>query len=269
MNSPSETRSMTLAAAFARLNHQPPRLEPGHVWLAGAGPGDPGCLTLDVLAALTQADAVVHDALVSPAVVAVAEGAELFYAGKRGGKPSMKQEDINALLLRLAREKRRVLRLKGGDPYIFGRGGEEALMLAREGIPVRVLPGLTSGFGAMAANGIPATMRGVNKAIILATGHAAGDDDLDWAALARTGQPIIVYMGMKTLPVIAASLLEGGRAGDTPVAIIEAATTPQERVIVATLETVAEEAAAQDVASPALIVIGEIVSIRAELMGGS
>lgn len=269
MNSPSETCSMTLATAFARLNHQPSRLEPGHVWLAGAGPGDPGCLTLDVLAALTQADAVVHDALVSPAVVAVAEGAELFYAGKRGGKPSMKQEDINALLLRLAREKRRVLRLKGGDPYIFGRGGEEALMLAREGIPVRVLPGLTSGFGAMAANSIPATMRGVNKAIILATGHAAGDDDLDWAALARTGQPIIVYMGMKTLPVIAASLLEGGRAGDTPVAIIEAATTPQERVIVATLETVAEEAAAQGVASPALIVIGEIVSIRAELMGGS
>ncbi|MFU0503211.1 uroporphyrinogen-III C-methyltransferase [Pseudaminobacter sp. NGMCC 1.201702] len=260
---------MMLEKALARLNHQPPQLEPGHVWLAGAGPGDPGCLTLDVLAALAQADAVVHDALVSPAVVAVAEGAELFYAGKRGGRPSMKQEDINALLLRLAREKRRVLRLKGGDPYVFGRGGEEALALAREGIPVRVLPGLTSAFGAMAVNGIPATMRGINKAIILATGHTADDDDLDWAALARTGQPIVVYMGMKTLPVIAAALLEGGRAADTPVAIIEAATTPQERVLIATLGNIVVQAAAQEISSPALIVVGDIVSVRAELMGGS
>ncbi|TIX35717.1 MAG: uroporphyrin-III methyltransferase, partial [Mesorhizobium sp.] len=154
---------------------------------------------------LGQCDALVYDALVSPEVVAVAEGAQLFYAGKRGGKPSMKQDDITALLVRLAREGRRVVRLKGGDPYIFGRGGEEALALAGETIPFRILPGLTSGLSALAATGIPGTMRGINKALILATGHAAGtDDDLDWAAIARTGQPVVIYMGMANLPLIAA-----------------------------------------------------------------
>ena len=124
-----------------------------------------------------------------------------------------------------------MLRLKGGDPYIFGRGGEEALALARRRIPFRILPGVTSAFGALAAAGIPATMRGVNKAVILATGHAAGtDDDLDWAALARTGQPIVVYMGLTNLPAIAAALIAGGLAPSTPAAVIVAATTPDERV---------------------------------------
>ncbi|TIV54069.1 MAG: uroporphyrinogen-III C-methyltransferase, partial [Mesorhizobium sp.] len=212
-----------------------------------------------------QCDALVYDALVSPDVVAVAEGAELFYAGKRGGQPSMKQDDINALLVRLAREGRRVVRLKGGDPYIFGRGGEEALALARENIPFRVLSGLS----ALAATGIPATMRGINKAVILATGHAAGtDDDIDWAAIARTGQPVVVYMGMANLPVIAAKLLSGGLAPSTPAAVIVAATTPQERIVVATLVTIAEAAAAAGLASPALIVVGEIVAMRAALAGG-
>jgi len=178
----------TLEQALARLNFKPRPLEPGHVWLAGAGPGDPGCLTLEVLAALAEADALVYDALVSPDVVAVAASAELFFAGKRGGKPSMKQDDITALLVRLAREGRRVVRLKGGDPYIFGRGGEEALALARENIPFRVLPGLTSGLSALAATGILAIMRGINKVVILVTGHAAGtDDDIDWVVIVRTG----------------------------------------------------------------------------------
>jgi len=240
----------------------------GRVTLVGAGPGDPGCLTLEVLAALAEADALVYDALVSPDVVAVAANAELFYAGKRGGQPSMKQEDITALLVRLAREGRRVVRLKGGDPYIFGRGGEEALALAREAIPFRVLSGLTSGLSALAATGIPATMRGINKAVILATGHAAGtDEDIDWAALARTGQPLVIYMGMANLPLIAASLLEGGLPPSTPAAIIAAATTPKERTLVATLATLAEEAAAAGMASPALIVVGGIVAMRAALVG--
>lgn len=255
--------------ALARLNFKPRDLEPGHVWLAGAGPGDPGCLTLEVLAALGQCDALVYDALVSPDVVAVAQGAELFYAGKRGGQPSMKQDDINALLVRLARAGRRVVRLKGGDPYIFGRGGEEALALAGEKIPFRVLSGLTSGLSALAATGIPATMRGINKAVILATGHAAGtDDDIDWAAVARTGQPVVVYMGMANLPVIAAKLLEGGLAPTTPAAVIVAATTPQERIVVATLATIADEATAAGLASPALIVVGGIVAMRSALAGG-
>jgi uroporphyrin-III C-methyltransferase len=258
----------TVEQALARLNFKPRQLEPGHVWLAGAGPGDPGCLTLEVLAALGQSEALVYDALVSQEIVAVAEGAELFFAGKRGGKPSMKQDDITALLVSLARQGRRVVRLKGGDPYIFGRGGEEALALARENIPFRVLPGLTSGLSALAATGIPATMRGINKAVILATGHAAGTgDDLDWAALARTGQPIVVYMGMANLPLIAAALLDGGLAPSTPAAVIVAATTPQERIVVATLATISEEAAAAGLASPALIVVGGIVALRAALAG--
>lgn len=259
---------MSLEQAIARLAFRQKAFEPGHVWLAGAGPGDPGSLTLEVLSALTQADCVVYDALVSPDVVAVAENAELHFAGKRGGKPSMKQADINALLLRRAREGKRVLRLKGGDPYIFGRGGEEAAALAVEGIPFRILPGLTSAFGALAANGIPATMRGVNKAIVLATGHAADtDDDLDWAALARTGQPIVVYMGLKNLALIVASLVAGGLPPSTPAAIIESATTPDERVLVSTLGAIVADAATAAMASPALIVVGHIVSLRATLSG--
>ena len=258
----------TVEQALARLNFKPRELQPGHVWLAGAGPGVAGALTLEVLAALGQCDALVYDALVSSEVVAVAQGAELFYAGKRGGQPSMKQDDITALLVRLAREGRRVVRLKGGDPYMFGRGGEEALALVHEGIPFRVLSGLTSGLSALAATGIPATMRGINKAVILATGHASGtDDDIDWAALARTGQPIVVYMGMANLPRIAASLLEGGLAPSTPAAVIVAATTPREHIVVATLATIAEEAAAAGLASPALIVVGGIVAMRAALVG--
>ncbi len=260
---------MSLDRALDRLGHRPKPFEPGHVWLAGAGPGDPGCLTLDVIVALAEADAVVYDALVSASVLAVAEQADLHFAGKRGGKPSMPQGEITDLLVALARAGKRVLRLKGGDPYIFGRGGEEALELTRQGIPFRILPGVTSAFGALAMAGIPATMRGINKAITLATGHAAGTgDDLDWAALARTGQPMVVYMGLKNLPIIAAALQAGGMSADTPAAVIQSATTPEEKTVVATLGTLAEEAAAAGIAAPALIVIGHIVSMRATLGGG-
>ena len=205
---------MSLEESLARLSAQLPQFERGHVWLAGAGPGAIGCLTLDVVSALSQADAIVYDALVDPSILSAArEGAQLHFVGKRGGnRESARQDDITALLIHLARENLRVLRLKGGDPYIFGRGGEEALALARAQIPFRILPGVTSAFGALANAGIPATMRGFNKAIILATGHAVGtDDDLDWAALARTGQPIVVYMGLKNLPEIA-DRADGGRA---------------------------------------------------------
>jgi uroporphyrin-III C-methyltransferase len=259
---------MSLADAIAQLDYRPKDFLPGHVWLAGAGPGDPGCLTLDVLSALAEADCVVYDALVSEAVLAAAGKAERHFAGKRGGKPSTEQEDITRRLIGLAREGKRVLRLKGGDPYIFGRGGEEALALVRAKIPFRVLPGLTSAFAGLAGVNIPATMRGINKAVVLATGHAAGtDEDLDWAALARTGQPIVIYMGLKNLPLIAPALVAGGLAADTPAAVIEHATTPRERVVVATLGTLSDEAAKAGIAAPALIVIGGIVSMRAELTG--
>ncbi|HTV69168.1 MAG TPA: uroporphyrinogen-III C-methyltransferase [Rhizobiaceae bacterium] len=260
---------MSLAEAISRLQPELKRFEPGHVWLAGAGPGDRGSITLDVISALSQADAVVYDALVDPSVLSAArEDAEQHFVGKRGGQESARQDDITALLVHLARKNKRVLRLKGGDPYIFGRGGEEALALAQAGIPFRIMPGVTSAFGALANAGIPATMRGLNKAVILATGHAAGtEEDLDWAALAKTGQPIVVYMGLKNLEKIAAALLAGGLAASTPVAIIMAATTPNERVLVSTLSAVAEEAKAAGFISPALIVVGDIVSMRAELLG--
>lgn len=260
----SETTA--LAGALARLNLTPRSLDPGHVWLAGAGPGDPSLLTLDVLSALAQADALVHDALVSPEIVAVAEQAEKFYVGKRGGRLSIPQGDINALLIRLAREGRKVVRLKGGHPYVFGRGGEEALALVENDIPYRVLPGITSAFGGLTSAGIPATMRGVNGAVILATGFAAVSDDRpDWAALARTGHPLIIYMGLTHMTATIADLRAGGLGADTPAALIESATLPGERTVVATLGTLAEAAKRENVVSPALIVVGGIVAMRAEL----
>ncbi|QDZ01613.1 uroporphyrinogen-III C-methyltransferase [Nitratireductor mangrovi] len=257
---------MSFDKALARLAPQIVEFEPGHVWLAGAGPGNAGQLTLDVVSALAQADAVIYDALVDASILRAADGADLHFVGKRGGKASARQDDITALLIALAGRGKRVLRLKGGDPYVFGRGGEEALALAAAGIPFRILPGVTSAFGALASAGIPATMRGFNKAIILATGHAAGTpDDLDWAALAKTGQPIVVYMGLANLAKIAAALVRGGLAPATPAAIITAATTPEERVLVSTLGRITQEAANTGITSPGLIVIGEIVSMRAQL----
>ena len=257
---------MSLEKAIARLKHNHPVLEPGHVWLAGAGPGDPGCLTLDVLSALDQADALVHDALVSDDIIAVAEQAEKFYVGKRGGRLSIPQDEINAILIRLAREGRKVVRLKGGHPLVFARGGEEALALAAQNIPFRVLSGVTSAFGGLASAGIPATMRGVNGAIILATGFAAVSDDRpDWAALARTGQPIIIYMGLTHMADTVEALRAGGLPDDMPAAFVENATLPHERTIVATLGTLVETAARENVISPALIVIGRIVSLREKL----
>jgi uroporphyrin-III C-methyltransferase len=257
---------MSLEKAIARLNRNHPVLEPGHVWLAGAGPGDPGCLTLDVLSALDQADALVHDALVSDDIIAVAEQAEKFYVGKRGGRLSIPQGEINAMLVRLAQEGRKVVRLKGGHPLVFARGGEEALALAAQNIPFRVLSGVTSAFGGLASAGIPATMRGVNGAIILATGFAAlSDDRPDWAALARTGQPIIIYMGLTHMADTVEALRAGGLSDDTPAAFVENATLPNERTIVATLGTLIETAAREKVVSPALIVIGGIVALREKL----
>ncbi len=258
---------MILDKAIARLAPKLKELEPGHVWLAGAGPGSAGALTLDVVSALSQADAIVYDALVDSAVLNVADGAELHFMGKRGGKESARQDEITTLLIALARRGKRVLRLKGGDPYVFGRGGEEALALAHAGIPFHILPGVTSAFGAMASVGIPATMRGMNKAIILATGHAAGTaHDLDWAALARTGQPIVVYMGLRNLAPISASLIAGGLKTTTPVAVVMAATTPDERVLVSDLANVGNDTPRAGIESPALIIVGEIVSMRAELI---
>jgi uroporphyrin-III C-methyltransferase len=239
-----------------------PVFAPGHVWLAGAGPGDPGLLTLDALAGLNQADVVVHDALVDERVLALAgPQARLEFAGKRGGKPSALQADISERLVALARSGNRVLRLKGGDPFVFGRGGEEVITLARSGVPFRIIPGVTAGLAALAAAGIPATLRGVNRAVIFAAGHGA-DDDFDWAPLARTGQPIVLYMVMHNLERITAALLDAGLAGSTPTAVIVAATTPKQRVVVSSLEKLPADARAQNLEPPAIVVIGEIVKLR-------
>ncbi|CAD7050247.1 uroporphyrinogen-III C-methyltransferase [Pseudorhizobium endolithicum] len=254
---------MTLSDTIAAVCAASPALEAGHVWLAGAGPGHPRYLTLEVADALSKADCVVYDALVSPEVLAFAGDAELLFAGKRGGKPSATQENITATLIEFAQAGRKVLRLKGGDPFVFGRGGEEAEALAKAGIPFRILPGMTSSLAALASARIPATMRGVSRSITLATGHAAGtDDDLDWRALARLGEPIIVYMGLRMIGEISRLLMEGGLPAETPVAVLMSATTPDERLLVATLATVEAEVERQNFAAPALIVIGDIVSMR-------
>jgi uroporphyrin-III C-methyltransferase len=257
---------MTAWDALAAQRAGIPVFEPGHVWLAGAGPGDPGLLTLDALAGLTQADVVVHDALVDPRILALAGSqARLEFAGKRGGKPSAVQADISERLVALARASQRVLRLKGGDPFVFGRGGEEAMTLAAAGIPFRIIPGVTAGLAALAAAAIPATLRGVNRAVIFAAGHSA-EEDFDWAPLARAGQPIVLYMVMHNLDRIAAALMDAGLAGTTPAAVIASATTPRQRVLVSTLEKLAGEARAQEFEPPAIVVIGDIVTMRERLV---
>jgi uroporphyrin-III C-methyltransferase len=244
-----------------------PILEPGHVWLAGAGPGDPGLLTLDALAGLQQADVVVHDALVDRRVLALAgEQARLEFAGKRGGKPSATQADISQRLVVLAREGRRVLRLKGGDPFVFGRGGEEAMTLAAASVPFRIIPGVTAGLAALAAASIPATLRGVNRAVIFAAGHGA-EENFDWAPIVRAGQPIVLYMVMHNLEQIATALMAAGLAPHTPAAIIASAATPKERLLVSTIELLAAEARAQKFEPPAIVAIGEIVKFRRRLLG--
>ena len=251
--------------AMSTLLGRYPVLEPGHVWLAGAGPGDPGLLTLDALAGLAQADVIVHDALVSKQVLALANSqARLEYAGKRGGRPSAQQADISRRLVELARERKKVLRLKGGDPCMFGRGGEEAIALAGAGVPYRIIPGITAGIAALSAASIPATMRGVNHAIIFATGHA--DGPFDWTALARTGQPIVIYMAMSNIEHIVSELSGGGLAPDTPAAVIVAATTPEQRVFVSELALLPDLVRQLDFALPGLVVVGDIVTVRESLL---
>jgi uroporphyrin-III C-methyltransferase len=265
---------MTAWDALAARRTGVPVFAPGHVWLAGAGPGDPGLLTLDALAGLAQADIVVHDALVDERILALAgPQARLEFAGKRGGKPSANQADISERLVALARAGHRVLRLKGGDPFVFGRGGEEAMTLAAAGVPFRVIPGVTAGLAALAAAAIPATLRGTNRAVIFAAGHGysnnGAEEEFDWAPLARTGQPIVLYMVMHHLERITASLMQAGLSGATPAAVIASATTPKERVLVSTLAELAAAAQAQKFEPPAIVVIGDIVNMRSALLGAA
>src|SRR5947208_13059760 len=195
-----------------------PVSSPGHVGLAGAGPGDPGLLTRDAFAGLSQADFVVHDALVDRRVLALAgPQARLEFAGKRGGRPSAEQRDISTRLIELARAGHRVLRLKGGDPCVFGRGGEEALALSAAGVPFRIIPGITAGIGGLAYAGIPVTHRDTNSAVTFLTGHNSDGmvpGGLDWAAIARGAPVLVLYMASRHLRRISARLMSAGRRPD-------------------------------------------------------
>lgn len=243
-----------------------PAFEPGWVWLVGAGPGDPGLLTLHALNALSQADVIVYDALVDESVLGFASRhAKLEYSGKRGGKPSPKQRDISARLVELARAGKRVLRLKGGDPFVFGRGGEEALALVDAGVPFRIVPGVTAGIGGLGYAGIPVTHRDVNHAVTFVTGHMAGGavpENLDWPSIAKGSPVIVLYMALSHLEKIAELLISNGRRADEPVALVRNATLKDQQVLETTLATAAADVAAANFKAPAIIVIGEVVRLR-------
>ena len=243
-----------------------PVFDKGSVWLAGAGPGDPGLITVLGLHALGLADAVLYDALVNDALLKLARpGAELIYAGKRAGKTSCRQSDISRTLVSLARKGRRVLRLKGGDPFVFGRGAEEALTLARAGIPFRIVPGVTAGIGGLAYAGIPVTHRDTNHAVTFVTGHGADGrlPDLDWASIARGAPTIVLYMARKHAGEIATRLIDAGRDANEPAAVVSDATFGKQSVQVTTLARLGATAA--DSGAPAILVIGENVTLRAGL----
>ncbi|WP_457585897.1 uroporphyrinogen-III C-methyltransferase [Ensifer canadensis] len=246
-----------------------PELEPGSVWLVGAGPGDPGLLTLHAANALRQADVIVHDALVNEDCLKLARpGAVLEFAGKRGGKPSPKQRDISLRLVELARAGQRVLRLKGGDPFVFGRGGEEALTLVENRIPFRIVPGITAGIGGLAYAGIPVTHREVNHAVTFLTGHDSSGlvpDRINWQGIASGSPVIVMYMAMKHIGAIAANLIAAGRSPDEPVAFVCNAATPDQAVLETTLARAEADVTASGLQPPAIVVVGEVVRLRASL----
>ncbi|WP_300547438.1 uroporphyrinogen-III C-methyltransferase [Roseovarius sp.] len=242
-----------------------PELKSGWVWLCGAGPGDPGLLTLHALNALHQADVVIYDALVQRDILSWAPQARHIYAGKRGGKPSAKQRDISLQLVDLARAGHKVLRLKGGDPFVFGRGGEEAQTLVQHGVPVRIIPGISAGIGGLAYAGIPVTHRDVNQSVTFVTGHDQSGEppcSLDWQAIARGSQVIVIYMGMKHAPQISAALLAAGRPAEEPCAVVCSATTPDQQVLETTLGQLAADIEASGMEPPAILCIGRSVLMR-------
>jgi len=255
---------------FARLDGEAfPVFETGWVWLVGAGPGAPGLMSLLCYHAMQNCDVVVYDALVNPDILRwVRTGTELEYAGKRGGKPSPTQTDISLRLIDLAKSGKRVLRLKGGDPFMFGRGGEESQMLARAGVPFRIVPGITAGVGGLAYAGIPATHRDTNHSVIFLTGHDASGKmpvNVDWAAVALASPVIVMYMAVKNLGEIAAALIKGGRKGDDPVSIISNASLPQQQVALTTLAKAGAFVKANEPPTPAIVVVGHASDWRSLL----
>jgi uroporphyrin-III C-methyltransferase len=239
----------------------------GKVFLVGAGPGDPELLTLRAARLLAQADVVVHDHLVGPGVLAlIGPDVERIYVGKERNHHSMAQPDINTLLVQQARAGRQVVRLKGGDPFVFGRGGEELQVLAAEGIPFEVVPGITAACGVASYAGIPLTHRDLAQSCTFVTGHLKdGSCELDWPALARPRQTVVIYMGLSGLTTICTQLAAHGLPADWPAAVVAQGTLAEQRVVCATLGTLADAVAREGLQSPCLTIVGEVVRLRDEL----
>jgi uroporphyrin-III C-methyltransferase len=245
-------------------------LEQGTVYLVGAGPGDPGLLTLKAYDCLRQGDVILHDRLVSPAILGLASpDAHFVPVGKEGGGICFPQDGIHQLLISYAREGKKVVRLKGGDPFLFGRGGEEALALEEEGIPFEIIPGVTSALAVPAAVGIPVTHRNLASQVVFVTAHGQnGTNPIDWARLATLEGTLVVLMPLGTLEKITEQLILGGMPPHTPSAMIHAGTTPTQKVVIASLATIADKTSQAGFGSPALLVIGEVVTLSSRIGEG-
>jgi uroporphyrin-III C-methyltransferase len=257
----------THATGFARLDHETfPEFHKGTVWLVGAGPGAPGLMSLLCYHAMQNADVVVYDALVNPDILRwVKPGIVLEYAGKRGGKPSPIQREISLRLIELAEQNKRVLRLKGGDPFMFGRGGEECQHLVKAGITFRIVPGISSGVGGLAYAGIPATHRDTNHSVIFLTGHDATGRmpiNVDWNAIAKASPVIVMYMAVKHLGEIAEAFIAAGRDPTDHVTIVSHATLPHQQVAQTTLAEAADFVTNAEPPTPAICVVGQITEWR-------
>jgi uroporphyrin-III C-methyltransferase/precorrin-2 dehydrogenase/sirohydrochlorin ferrochelatase len=241
--------------------------DPGEVYLVGAGPGNPDLLTFAALRLMQQADVVLHDNLVSPEILELTRrDAERIYVGKQRADHTMRQEEINALMVQLAKSGRRVLRLKGGDPYVFGRGGEEIESLAASGVRFQVVPGVTAACGVAAYAGIPLTHRDYAQSCVLVTGHLKdGTMNLDWHGLARPRQTVVVYMGLLGLDALCKQLIAHGMPPDMPAAVVQQATRPQQRVVTASLEDLARRVAEAGLRPPTLVIVGDVVRLRDKL----
>ncbi|MBT9312090.1 uroporphyrinogen-III C-methyltransferase [Leptothoe kymatousa] len=247
------------------MSHSPTKASFGKVYLVGAGPGDPGLLTLKAKGLLDHADVVVHDALVSPPILAmIAERSHVIDAGKRRGRHSMAQTDITQLLIEQAKHHAVVVRLKGGDPFVFGRGGEEMMGLLEAGIDVEVVPGITAGIAAPAYAGIPVTHRDYSSSVTFVTGHEAVGKyrpKVNWAAVAQGSETIVIYMGVHNLPNIVAELTAAGMSATTPIALVRWGTRPEHEELIGSLETIVQQVQDTQFQAPAIAIIGRVVDL--------